>query len=186
MSYNPKHLDKLWKLYLEPSGVKHPKGKLGKALECLYVNMGQPIHIDKIKEYVSQTETLTGTDPLQVRHLSTQNGWNVIKNGRFEHCLVNVFETHPSFIRDRRGDQVTAEIWANLKKEYDNMCVNCGSKETEPMRWDKSIVTKLQKGHMDPEKDLTEDNCIPQCSFCNQRYKDKAVFDKRGQVIRLR
>jgi uncharacterized protein YuzB (UPF0349 family) len=54
------------------------------------------------------------------------------------------------------------------------------------MRWDKTIVTKLQKGHMDPDKDLTEDNCVPQCGFCNQRYKDKAVFDKRGQVIRLR
>ena len=66
------------------------------------------------------------------------------------------------------------------------MCVNCGSKDGEPMRWDKSIVTKLQKGHMDPDKDLTEDNCVPQCGFCNQRYKDKAVFDKRGQVIRLR
>ena len=38
---------------------------------------------------------------------------------------------------------------------------------------------------MDPRKSLTEDNCVPQCQFCNQRYTDKAVFDKRGQVIKL-
>ena len=187
MEYNSDYLKKLWILYLKDKGVKWlENGKLRRGLDYLFQNMGTYKHIDDIKEYVSKEYKLTGTDPLQIRHLSTQKGWNIIKRGKYEHCLVNVFEPSQSFIPDRRGDELTDEMWEDLKRSYDYMCVNCGSKDGEPMRWDKSIVTKLQKGHMDPDKDLTEDNCVPQCGFCNQRYKDKAVFDKRGQVIRLR
>jgi len=70
-----------------------------------------------------------------------------------------------------------------MKKEYGYSCVNCGSKEGEALRWDQTKTTVLQQGHMDPRKDLTYDNCIPQCGFCNQQYKSKAVFNRRGFVI---
>ena len=90
---------------------------------------------------------------------------------------------NPSFISEKRISKLNLSNWEDLKKEYDYMCVNCGSREGQPMRWKKSQITVLQQGHMDPRKNLTTDNCIPQCSFCNQQYKDKAVFNKRGCVI---
>lgn len=181
-------LQQVWEQNLKLKGVKLPKkGSLLAALTYLYENKNEYHHIDNIKKHVIEKGcVLTGSDPLQVRHLSTQLGWNVIKKGRFEHGIFDITIPCPAFIRDRRNEHLTDESWNNLKQEYGNMCVNCGSKEDEPMRWDPNIITKLQKGHMDPDKDLTEDNCIPQCGFCNQRYKDKAVFDKRGQVIKLK
>lgn len=36
---------------------------------------------------------------------------------------------------------------------------------------------------MDPRKQLTIDNVIPQCTICNQQYKNKAIFNKRGFVV---
>mgnify|MGYP003336888891 CR=1 FL=1 len=109
MEYNSEHLSKLWILYLKEKGVKLPKdGKLREGLNYLFQNMGTYKHIDEIKTYVAQKFTLTGTDPLQIRHLSTQFGWNIVKKGRYEHCLVDVFEPSPSFIPDRRGDDLSA------------------------------------------------------------------------------
>jgi hypothetical protein len=51
------------------------------------------------------------------------------------------------------------------------------------MRYNINQITILQQGHMDPTKSLTLDNTIPQCSYCNQQYKNKAIFNKRGIVI---
>tara|TARA_B100000886_G_C20361656_1_gene465471 strand:- start:73 stop:666 length:594 start_codon:yes stop_codon:yes gene_type:complete len=179
-------LDIIWEKNLKLLNVKLPKrGRKRCALDYLYQNIGVFIHIDKIKEHVSKQYKLTGTDPVQVRHLSTQDGWNIIKQGKYMHCLVDVNSTCPSFISEKRNVNINNIIWNNLKFSYEFMCVNCGSKEDEPQRWDNNNITKLQKGHMDPTKSLTEDNCIPQCQFCNRRYKDKAVFDKRGQVLKF-
>jgi len=70
-----------------------------------------------------------------------------------------------------------------MLSRYDNKCVNCGSEEGKPMRWNKHKITVLQKGHMDPRRSLTSDNIIPQCAMCNQQYKNKAVFNDRGFVV---
>jgi hypothetical protein len=51
------------------------------------------------------------------------------------------------------------------------------------MRWDRYNTTVLQKGHMDPRKPLALGNVIPQCKYCNQQYKNKAVFNERGAII---
>jgi len=80
------------------------------------------------------------------------------------------------------------ELWNELKKEYSYeevpSCVNCGSKEGLPLRWKPTETTKLQQGHMDPRKELTYNNCIPQCQYCNQQFKDKYVFNKHGLVTK--
>ena len=183
-----KNLKQKWELYLKPLGVKLSNQNThgGCALLYLYINMGNYIHIDKIKKFVEDKGfTLTGTDPLQVRHLSTQKGFHIDKEGKYKHGLITMEQPCPSFIKEKRVIRLTSEIWNNLLKEYDYQCVNCGSQENKPMRWKKTEITKLQKGHMDPRKELTEANCIPQCSFCNQQYKNKAIFNKRGQVIKL-
>jgi hypothetical protein len=78
------------------------------------------------------------------------------------------------------------ELWKKVLEEYSHegipSCVNCGSKEGRPLRWKSTNITKLQQGHMDPRKELTYDNCIPQCQFCNQQAKDKFIFNKHGLV----
>ena len=75
--------------------------------------------------------------------------------------------------------------WAwesDLKAEYDNSCASCGTKENEPHRYFKRKVV-LEKGHMDPRKDMSMGNIIPQCNFCNKHYGNKYVFDRMGRVV---
>lgn len=184
LSENRTKLKGIYETHLKSKGVKFCKGKLGTALLVLYANKGHPIHIDLLKkEVVRLGYEMTGTDPLQVRHLSTQKGWYIEKHGKYKHRLVSVTEVMPGFIAQKRASKLNNENWEKMKKEYDNMCINCGSKDGEVLRFDKTKVTVLQQGHMDPRKDLTYDNCIPQCQFCNQQYKSKAVFNRRGFVI---
>ena len=181
-----KYLDNMYNKYLKNYGIKIPKkGKMRSALEYLVININKAVDIRDIQSYViSCGYSLKGGDPIQVRHLSTQNGFYIIKeDNKFK--LISLIIPHPSFIKDKRNIKITNDSWLKILKEYDYMCVNCGSEEFKELRWKKTEKTKLQKGHMDPRKSLTEDNCVPQCQFCNQRYKDKAVFDKRGQVIKL-
>ena len=175
-----------WQTYLKPKGVKLPrfKGKLGFSLTILAAHMGSFIHIDDIKKTLQENNfKLTGTDPVQVRHLSTQSGWWIEKEGKYKHKLCSTQEPLPGFIAQKRASKLDTNSWNALKHEYQNKCVNCGSKENEPLRWDQTKITALQQGHMDPRKDLTTNNCIPQCGFCNQAYKNKAIFNKRGIVV---
>ena len=52
-------LPKLWELYLKPKGVKMPrKGKLATALNCLWENIGEFVHIDDIKKLRSPIKKL--------------------------------------------------------------------------------------------------------------------------------
>lgn len=178
-------LHEIWCKNLKQYGVKLPgkNGKMCCALVFLYKNINNYVHIDDIKKHVGLFHILTGTDPLQVRHLSTQNGWYIIKRGQYEFCLKSVVKPIDGFIKDKRKTIITSADWNNMLEEYNYMCVNCGNKENEPLRFNKGRITKLQKGHMDPRKDLTLDNCIPQCGFCNQAYKDKAIFNKHGIII---
>ena len=184
-------LKKHHKQYLSKEGVKLPEmtGILGCTLTILYQNLGSFLHIDTIKEKVrGYGITLRGGDPVQPRHLSTQRGWWVIKKGgkrkgKTQFALITHCHPIPGFISKKRLSTLDDVNWQKMKEEYQNMCVNCGSKEGGPLRWKRTETCKLQQGHMDPRKDLTYDNCIPQCSFCNQQYKNKAVFNVRGMVI---
>ena len=125
----------------------------------------------------------SGGDNLQVRHLSTQKGFNIIKDGE-KLKLVDLVSLCPSYIPTARcNGELTNASWQSILATYDNMCVNCGSVSGQPQRWNPRIVTKLQRGHMDPRKPLSLSNCIPQCSSCNQQYKDKAIFNIRGFVV---
>ena len=173
--------------HLKANGVKMPRftSKLGYSLAILYKNIDNFVHIDFIKEALRANGfVLTGTDPVQVRHLSTQSGWWIEKHGKYKHRFVSATEVMPGFIAQKRASKLNDENWAEMKAEYaylgNHCCVNCGSIEGQPMRFDLTKTTVLQQGHRDPRKDLTYDNCIPQCAFCNQSAKNKVVFDKRG------
>jgi hypothetical protein len=181
--------------YLKTHGVRLPgRGSgLGLALCCLAEHPKTPLSIETIRDYVtSRGVVLSGGDSLQVRHLAKQNGWNMLKNGETapdgqkvpkSHFMLLDLETpHPDFKAHVRSSTLTDTEWTTLKESYGNACVNCGSVEGQPMRWDRYSTTVLQKGHMDPRKAVALGNVIPQCRCCNQQYKDKAVFNERGYV----
>ena len=184
--------------HLQKFGVKKPTATsgLGQALCCLYENVGKAVHIDAIRSYVKEHGiTLKGGgDPLQVRHLALQQGYNVLKGGEIHPVtgekipqahvmLLDLEKPHPSYTPKRRICELNTDEWTSIKEHYENRCVNCGSEEGKPLRWNKYQVTVLEKGHMDPRKQMTSDNIIPQCSFCNDQYKNKAVFNERGVII---
>ncbi len=181
--------------YLKNFGVKKIKDNTGfyYALEYLYLNIKKQVYIEDIKKYVENKGIkLNGGDSLQIRHLGMQYGYNILKGGetfgdnkikKSYYMLVNLIKPYYGFIKDKRTEKINQENWTQILKEYDNKCVNCGSIEGEPLRWSKNKITKLAQGHMDPRKPLTINNVIPQCSICNQQYKNKAIFNKRGFII---
>jgi len=183
----------IWDGKLKDKGVKKPGGAFLEALCCLYINIGKSISIDIIRKYVEESGfILKGSDSLQVRHLAKQYGFNIFKGGevyngvkipRSHYMLVDILSAHPSHITEKRRVELTEESWIKIKNEYRNRCACCGDTEGQSARWNDYEIVLLQRGHMDPRKALTEDNCIPQCKDCNQQYKDKAVFNKRGKVI---
>tara|TARA_R110002074_G_C12528358_1_gene664720 strand:- start:1450 stop:2166 length:717 start_codon:yes stop_codon:yes gene_type:complete len=168
----------LWK------NLPKPKSSFGLALCYLWDNPAGASRAELIDFAISNGAKLKPSgDSLQMRHLSTQKGFNITHEKDW-YKWSDMSALSPSYVhnaRDKRDLDPTS--WNTILKKYDSRCVNCGSVEGSPMRWDPRVITKLQTGHMDPRKALTIDNCIPQCRFCNQQYKDKAVFNKRGIVI---
>ena len=63
-----------------------------------------------------------------------------------------------SYFTNERVDTVYDNEWESLKKEYNYRCVTCDSVEGEFNIHYPNITTKLQKGHIDPEKPLKGDN----------------------------
>lgn len=193
--YPQRYISFYYGKYLEKLNVKKitQNSAFYYALQYLYQNIKKECNIDDIRKYVvSKGMILSGGDSLQIRHLGMQKGYNILKGGdviknmkikksNFMLCnLVNCFNGYTS---EKRSEKIDDANWKNLLEEYDNKCVNCGSVNNEPLRWNGNKITVLQQGHMDPTKSLTLDNTIPQCSICNQQYKNKVIFNKRGYVI---
>ena len=118
------------------------------------------------------------------RHLGLQSGYDIEKAGKTGgwYKLKSLSNPHPSFIPKRRNQEFTEDEWLLLKETMNNRCWSCGSKEGEPHYKDSNKITTLEKGHCDPRLPLTLDNTFPQCNYCNTTYKDKFVFDKRGNI----
>ena len=183
--------------HLKDKGVKLPgeNAGLGHALCILFENMGTPVSVEKIREYAKgKGFNGKGADSLQVRHLGSQNGFNIVKGDEIDprtgvkipsshFLLLNMTSVFPGYKPNLRNAEFSSDDWEKSKLEYGNMCVNCGSKEGEAMRWEPYKTTVLEKGHMDPRSPLTLNNTIPQCSYCNHQYKNKAVFNNKGVVI---
>ena len=180
---------------IKDKGIKLPKlhTKKSFALCTLFIN-------DKVSKRNAEENWLEysqkSTDLQAYRHLSTQDGFYVVKSTdkigrernfkRGEYALIKPDWTttvFPGWLPNRRTS-VRAEDWEDLKRQYDNRCATCGSKEGEShYKWPEHI-TCLEKGHMDPTKDLIiGENVIPQCELCNKMYKDKFIFDVRGNTV---
>lgn len=169
-----------WEKYLKKYNVKLPiKGWKLKTLEYLYKNKGKWC----TKEDIISGINYTGSDLQAPRHLGGKDGFNVISTHPkrpIKYKLINITEPYPNFNPDKYKQSITG--WDNIKKKYNNVCATCGSKEGESVRSDPNKICHLQKGHIDPRKELTDDNCIPQCSVCNQAYQDEFIFDVNGRV----
>jgi hypothetical protein len=171
-----KKLQQCYEKNLKKYGVRLPgkESNYGYALTFLFKNINKSYKTNEIKDILVKTgKEFEGADSLQLRHLSTQYGWNIVKDGRYKFKLVSITEKAPKFISDKRKIKLNKKNWEELKKEYGNKCACC------------KLEKKLQQGHMDPRKSLTLDNCIPQCADCNQSATNRYKFDKNGVKERI-
>lgn len=185
-----------YQTYLKQYGIKFPAKNSNKALQLIFLrkNKGALVHKDTISIFVQSVIPHAGKDQ-QVRHLGRE-GWNILNKGdklpdedktvpSGYHVLLTTESPKPSFLFAalKRAGRVAAKDFEQLKIAYDNRCVTCGSQEGKPHFLQPSKRTELHQGHMNPHKELTLDNSIPQCQVCNGIYKDYFVFDAKGRTI---
>jgi hypothetical protein len=180
----------LYEKYLKQYDVKFIKYDNKKISQSLFAIL---FLLKYYGEIVTKKELTEGwnkignpTNDFQItRHLGLQFGYCIEKSGSKIfgwYKLLTLEKPHPSFIPIRRNQTFSEAEWETLKKEYEYRCQSCGVIDGDIHYKDKTMIAKLEKGHCDPRKELTLDNVFPQCNYCNQLYRNKFVFDKRGNV----
>lgn len=159
-------------------------------LTYLYKNLGKPVSKTKLTEIV-RAYYPDVNDVQQGRHLATQKGFYIESGTRGdkseslkpnEYKLVSLRFTYPGWTQRRSTSPANFD---SLKALYGGRCATCGSKEGEQNFVNPAVVTKLERGHIDPRLDLTDENSIPQCRECNKAYRDWFIFDNRGRVRKI-
>jgi len=189
------NLKKEYDMYLKPAGVKFPK--IGSAkyywLLILYEYKGFFIPKEEIAIFTKKHKKVSGDQ--QVRHLAADGWYSLNKNERLpntnlitprgHHMLFTVEMTKPNYLRtqNRRLTRIHCSNFEELKELHNHSCATCGNKEGEPDRNNITKMVTLQQGHKDPRLDLTIDNCIPQCDYCNQTYKGDYIFNDEGRIV---
>lgn len=153
------------------------------------------VHKDLISAFVRKHIPNAALDQ-QVRHLGTQYHWNILNKGAdipdedekvpsAYYYLVSIDQPNPTLLFDemKRRGRLAAKDFEELKIVYDNRCATCGRREGEIDERNNNVKIKLQQGHMDPSKELTLSNTIPQCQYCNQTYSDDFCFNEYGRVV---
>jgi len=153
---------------------------------------GEPVTKSDLTAYV-RTYYPETNDVQQARHLGRQQGWYIASGRRGdigieleadEYCLVSLEDCYPEWAgTNGHRSARPAGSFDDLKAQYGNRCATCGSEEGKKNFINRSVLTRIQQGHMDPRRPLTLDNCIPQCQECNQAYTDKFIFDGHGRVV---
>ena len=155
------------------------------------------LHRDVISAFVRSHLPSLAADQ-QPRHLGSQDGWNILNKGAHVpdtdervpsgyHYLVSLESPNPKIVMTemKRAGRLAARNFDQLKAAYSNCCATCGIKEGTIDIRNNHILVSLQQGHMDPSKQLTIENTIPQCQYCNQTYKDYFKFNQYGRVIAI-
>ena len=153
------------------------------------------VHKDLISAFVRKHIPNAALDQ-QVRHLGTQLHWNILNKGAnipdedekvpsAYHYLVSIDQPNPTLLFDelKRKGRLAAKDFEELKMVYNNSCATCGKKEGTLDERFNDVEIILQQGHMDPSKELTLSNTIPQCQYCNQTYGNDFCFNEYGRVI---
>ena len=170
-----------WETYLKPHGVKfnfREGSNKHKTLMVLHEYEGTWLTKGEIAKLINYQ----GSDLQDARHLGKQSGWYVEQDGKGNYRLVTTKEPHPSFHAKKRLNELNTSDFTEMKSAYDNRCATCGEKEGTKHRFEHGKVI-LEKGHCDPRLDMSPDNIIPQCQYCNKFYGDKFVFDRMGRVV---
>jgi hypothetical protein len=162
------------------------------ALAAFLSHPFQFIHKDVLSKFIRDV-TGNSQGDYQARHLAAQDGWNILnKNetylGSFRtksgyHMMIDFTGPKKGYVPGRREDMLTS--FEDIKEYYGNRCATCGAKEGEMAPRNPSKKTTLQKGHLNPNLPLTDNNTIPQCEECNQLYKNDYVFDENGIAVAL-
>ena len=171
-------------------GVSFPKMGSQKAdtLVYLYNNLGSVVKKKDVEKSVFGKRGENPKDLQDLRHLGKQGGFNVLQGGHVhkntvlkkgQYVLVD-FKSTNDFWSFKRRDTTNLDF-DSLKKEYNYMCATCGGSEGKPHRYTQKVIV-LEKGHMDPREEMSNENIIPQCNDCQTYYKDRAVFDKLGRI----
>lgn len=196
-------LKEIHKNNLEDLGVKLPRLRRGNnftkyalVLIYLYKKFNQKVSKTELTKFIKKFYPDTN-DVQQARHLGAQKGWYILSGTRGdleakklginsgEYQLISLETHYPNFTQMRRETNVSEDDWEQLKEDYNFRCATCGSKEGEPNFHYPSSITKLQKGHMNPDKSPTIGNIIPQCEKCNRPDRNYFEYDKKGRVIRI-
>ena len=154
------------------------------AFLTLYINKDKSFHDEAMTRLFEEfSELPTGSKKtIQMRHFRTQSGYDIINHGQGLMQLISI-DAYDGFRPTRRDESaLTDDVWNRLKNEFDHRCATCSSKEGERGFKRKAGITKLEKGHMDPNQPLSYANCIPQCDYCNGIYGDRFVFDQDGNI----
>lgn len=163
--------------------------KDGIVLGYLAYRMGEAVTKTRLTAVVSAFYPET-TDVQQARHLSRQKGWNILSRRRGDvgtedwppdsYGLVSLECPFAGFRPESRSAELDDAEWEALQDRFDHRCATCGSQEGHPNLRNRAAVTRLQKGHRDPSKSLSPQNCIPQCEECNRPALGKWVWDRNG------
>jgi hypothetical protein len=202
INYSYEQITKYFKEYLKDLNVKLPhlysnKQYTKDALTLVYLAHGYPntnvVSKEELTHFIKNYYPNTN-DVQQARHLSAQKGWyilsgtrkdnfnnNMLKAGEYK--LLTLEKPYPSFNAMKRVDLFDDDYWAKLLIEYSDRCATCGSKNGErSYKWS-NVITFLQKGHMDPTKQLEPGNIIPQCESCNRADLNNWIYNKKGRVV---
>ena len=174
-------------------GVRLPKKdtQKGQALLFLFENKGRIVSKEEAEKSVFSRMAIQPKDLQSLRHLGKQDGFDILQGGqefggellkRGQYVLIG-FEKPNEFWAFTRRDESELD-WSGIKNKYGHACATCGAKEGKKHRFTKQVVV-LEKGHMDPEEPMTDDNIIPQCKDCNKVAKNDLVFDQYGRVRKL-
>ena len=163
-------------------------------LICLYRNIGKPVTKEELTKFVTSAAQKK-TNDLQPRHLATQYGWNILlkqnkDKGTEEwppasYGLMSLTEPKKYWVAANRNTVLDDSEWDTLLERFDNRCATCGSIDGEKNLRNPLARTSLQRGHCDPNKPLTANNCIPQCVECNRDSLAKWIWDSAGRPAAL-
>jgi hypothetical protein len=167
---------------------------LGLSIVYFYINIGKIITKSDITLFLRSYGLCTLNQP-NPRHIGMQYGFYfLVKNSyhpRYrrklkpgEYSLYSVVKPHPNH-NMHRHNEVSDDDFKKMKLQSNNRCKVCGSLENEPHYKNKTLITKLEKGHCDPNKSLTCENCIPICSYCNHVYGNKFIFNQNGVITKV-
>lgn len=168
-------------------GIKFPNSGTQKSrmLEYFWKNKGKLVTKQEVQKHFA-TKFNTHSDIQSVRHLGKQDGFAVLQygnewNGRSlkkgEYVFEGFNKVNHFYNKSRRIE--SSLDFESKKREYKNSCASCGAKENTLHKWTNEKVV-LEKGHMDPSKEMTDDNIIPQCNWCNKIAKNYWIFDRFG------